>query len=73
MIHNRKLNNCIKSINVRALKVTYKDYPSAFPQLLQKDNYVTIHQRNLLALATEIFKAEYDLSPEIMREIFELK
>ena len=73
MIHNRKLNNCIKSIHERALKVTYKDYPSTFPQLLQKDNYATIHQRNLLALATEIFKAKYDLLPEIIREIFELK
>ena len=73
MIHNRKLKNCIKSIHERALTVTYRYYPSTFSQLLQKDNYVTIHQRNLLALATEIFKAKYDLSPEIMREIFELK
>ena len=43
-----------------------------FLQLLQKDNSVAIHQRNLQVLATEIFKAKNDLSPEIMKEAFEL-
>ena len=44
-----------------------------FLQLLQKDNSVIIHQRNLQVLATEIFKAKNDLSPEIMKEVFEFK
>ena len=39
----------------------------------KKDNSVTIHQRNLQVLATEIFKAKNDLSSEIMKEFFELK
>ena len=73
MFHCRKLNHRINSIHERALRVTYQDYQSTFLQLLQKDNSVTIHQRNLQVLATEIFKAKNDLSPEIMKEVFELK
>ena len=41
---------------MRALRVTFQDYKSMFPELLQKDNSATIHQQNLQALATEIFK-----------------
>ena len=46
---------------------------SLFLQLLQKDNSVTIHQQNLQVLASEIFKAKNDLSPEIMKGLYELK
>ena len=67
MFHSRKPNHCINSIHERALRVTYQDYQSTFLQLFQKDNSVTIHQRNLQLLATEIFKAKNDLSPEIMK------
>ena len=44
-----------------------------FLELLQKGNSGTIHQRNLQVLVTDIFKAKYDLSPEIMTEVFELQ
>ena len=36
-----------------------------FLELFQKDNFVTI-QSNLQVLATDVFKAKNDLSPEIM-------
>ena len=73
MFHRRKLNHCINSIHETALRVAYQDYKSTFLQLLQKDNFVAIHQRDLQVPATEIFKAKNDLSPEIMKEVFELK
>ena len=66
MFDSRKLNHRINSIHERALRVTYQDYKSAFLQQLQKDNSVII-------LATEIFKAKNDLSPDIMKGVFELK
>ena len=66
MFDSRKLNHRINSIHERALRVTYQEYKSAFLQLLQKDNSVII-------LVTEIFKAKNDLSPEIMKGVFELK
>ena len=71
MFHSRKLNHRINSIHQRALRVTYQDYKSTFLQLLLKNNSVTTHQRNLQILATEIFKAKKDISPEIMNEVFE--
>ena len=73
MFNSRKLNHQINSIHERALRVTYQAYKSTFLELLQKDNSATIHQRNLQVLATEIFKAKNDLSPEIIKEAFELK
>ena len=66
MFHSRKLNHRINSMHERALRVTYQDYQSTFLQLLQKDNSVTIHQRNLQVGSTEIFKTKNDLSPEIL-------
>ena len=73
MFHSRKQNHRINSIHERALRVTYQDYKSTFLHVSQKDNPVTIHQRNLQVLATEIFKVKNDQSPEIMKEVFELK
>ena len=66
--HSRKLNHHINSIHERTLRVAYQDYKSTFLELLQRDNSITIHQRNLQVLATESFKAKNDLSPEIIKK-----
>ena len=73
MFHSRKLNHRINSIRERALRVTYQDCKSVFLGLLQIDTSIMIHQRNLQVFATEIFKAKNDLSPKVMKEVFELK
>ena len=56
MFHSTKINNRINSLHERALRVVYRDYKATFSELLSKDKSVTIHQRNLQLLATEIFK-----------------
>ena len=43
---------------------------SIFQELLNKDNSVSIHQRNLQVLAMEMLKIHKGLSPEILRETF---
>ena len=68
MFHSRRLK--INSIHERALRITYQDHISTFQELLNKDNYISIHHRNLQALATEMFKIHRGLSPDILREIF---
>ena len=73
MFHSRQLNNRIKRIQERALRLVYKDNKLTFVDLLKLDNSVTIHQRNLQILATEIFKVKNSLAPEIMTEVFEIK
>ena len=73
MNHSRLLNNRINSLHERELRLVHRDFVSSFSELLEKDNSVTIHQRNLQCLVYEIFKAQHSLSPEIMSEIFKFK
>ena len=46
---------------------------STFESLLQRDNPVTIHGRNLQLLATEMYKLRNGLSPKIMEDLFPLR
>ena len=68
MLHSRTLNNRINNIHERALRLTYKDNKSSFKQLLEKDHSVTVHQKNLQVLITEIFKVKNNLAPDIMKD-----
>ena len=70
MNHSRSLNNRINNLHERALRLVHKDFSSTFPELLEKDNSVSIHQRNLQNLALEMFKVKNNLAPEIMSELF---
>ena len=73
MFHSRKLNNRINKIHERALCIVYKDDSSSFELLLQKDGSVTIHERNIQTMATELYKVVNGLSPEILKDVFPLK
>jgi len=46
------------------------DNLSPFEKLLLLDNSVTVHQRNIQVLATELFKVKNNLSPDIMNTVF---
>ena len=50
MCHSRSLNNKINWIQERALWIVYSDHWSSFKELLQKDQSITIHQRNYSTL-----------------------
>ena len=56
----------------RALQLVYNDFKSSFHQHLEKDNFVTIHQRNLHTLAIEIFKVHNNIGAEIVKDILEI-
>ena len=73
MYCQRKSNNLINRIHEKALRIAYNDYLSDFKVLLEKDNSVTIHQRNIQALTLEVYKTLNDLNPDFMKEIFYLK
>ena len=73
MYCQRKSNNLINRIHERALRIAYNDYTSDFNHLLEKDDSVTIHHKNIQALAIEIYKTMNDLNPVFMKEIFSLK
>ena len=72
MLHSRNLNNKINRIHERALRLVYQNNLS-FSVLLDLDNSVTVHQKNLQVLVTEIYKVKNGIAPEIMKDIFELQ
>ena len=55
--------------------MTYNDKRSSFTPLLERerDGFVSIHERNIKILATEMFKVNKNLAPPQMYGIFKLK
>ena len=71
MFHSRNTKNRVNKIHERALRLVYDDSPYlSFDELLIKDKSVSIHQRNLQLLATEIFKVKNGVSTELTEDIF---
>ena len=54
MCHGRALNNKINRLDERCLRILYNDKTSTFKDLLEKDNSVSIHYRNIQALVIEM-------------------
>ena len=46
---------------------------ATFSELISQNKSVTIHQRNLQLLATDIFKIKNELNPRNMKKIFPFK
>ena len=65
----------IKSIDFMkgVLRIIYNDKRSSFNVFLEKDGSVSIHERNIKILATEMFKVSKNLALPQMQEIFKLK
>ena len=65
------MNNRLNKIHEKALILFYKDETNlSLDDLLKKNISVSIHQRNLQILATEIYTVRNVLGPEIMKDIF---
>ena len=56
MFHSKQINHKIKKLHERVLGIVYNDHFSSFEELFSKDKSVTVHQRNLQILATEMYK-----------------
>ena len=73
MCHSRENNNKINRLHEGCFRIIYNDNRSSFDALLEKDGSVSIHERNIKILATEMFKVSKNLAPPQMHEIFKLK
>ena len=73
MFRSRKLNNRTNFINESALRIVFRDYESTVQQWLKENKSVSIYQRNLQILATEIFKTKNGLNRVIMKDVFKFK
>ena len=61
----------INKIHEMALRlIDPSDSKLIFKELLDKNETVSIHLKNLQVLATEIFKAKLNISSEILKELF---
>ena len=72
MFQSRNLNNKNNRIHERALRLVYLNNLS-FSELLDPDNSVTVHQKNLQVPVTEIYKVKNGIATKIMKDIFELQ
>ena len=55
MCHSRGLNNRIKDLHDRTLRLVYQNKNPDLETLLKNDKSVTIHEKNLHYLITEIY------------------
>ena len=65
MVLSGNLNNKINRMYERALRLNL-----SFSELLNLDNSVTVHQKNLQALVTEIYRVKNGIAPEITNKKF---
>ena len=70
MCHNRTTNRKINRLHERCLRIIYNDTQSSFKMLLEKESSVSIHDKNIQCLATEMYKVSNGLSPPIVSDIF---
>ena len=73
MCHSRSNNRKINMLHERFLRIIYNDKQSSFTELLNKDNSVSIHIRNIQRLAIEMVRFYNGLSPPLMNNLFKLK
>ena len=70
MFCSRDANNLIKNVQEGSLGLITNDKTSTFEHLLQTNNEITTHQRNLQVLMVEVFKIIDGLAPPIMEDFF---
>ena len=72
MFHSRKLNNKFNKLHERCLRIVYNNNTSTYEELLEADNSVSVHFRNLQVLTIELYKVVNGFSPDIMNDVFPL-
>ena len=60
----------INRLNERCLRIIYCDKKSSFEELLEKDSSVSIHERGIQILATEMYKICKGMFPPQITQLF---
>ena len=68
----RRSNNFINKVQKRVLRTTYNNHLTNFKSLLSNHNEITIHQKNLQVLMTEIYKIINHIAPP-KSSLFEIR
>ena len=72
MLRSRKLNKNINRLHERCLRIIYNDSSSTFERLLTKDNFVSIHDRNLQVITTDMFQVYTEQGLDILQDVFSI-
>ena len=73
MFSSRQSNNLINKLHERSLMFITNDENSSFETLLQNNKDITIHQRNLQIVTTEVYKIVKGEASAIMKNLFILR
>ena len=63
---SRQTNQIINELHERALRILLYDHISNFETLLQKNNEIVSHHRNIQTLMIELYNIKNELAPPIM-------
>ena len=63
----------INKIHERTMRLVINDYSSDFHHLLNLTNDISVHQRCINSLMTEVYKYINGLSPDLMNDVFTLR
>ena len=70
MFHSRELNRKINKFQEKSLRMVYANDTSTYEELLKMDGSVSAHYRNIQTLAIEMYKSKYNLSTDILNNLF---
>ena len=70
MNHSKSINKKNNNLHERALRLIYCDHWSNFQELLQRDNSVTVHQKNIQAVAIMMYMVVNNIAPTVLSEPF---
>ena len=73
MFCNMQENNRINHLQERALRIAYNDYKSTLEILLELENSVSIHHRNIPLLSIELYKVHHNHNQTKLSELFNLR
>ena len=69
----KTIQQSINQIRKRSLRISYKNQKTSYQNLLKAHNRLTIHQKNLQVLITEIYKIVNGVAPAIMNSLLEFR
>ena len=66
MFYSKTSSSMINKLHERSLRITLNDYSSDFNILLENNNDIRNHHRNIQVLLIEVFKMKNGLAPPVM-------
>ena len=65
-----QFSSLLVSMDVRGLRLVYKERETTFGELLTRDKLVNVYHKNFQILAKTMYKAQHGTAPGIMNDIF---